>query len=73
MEKEHHAPVPAIIQRDVEFCMGSLEEGGLVDEEDKVHLHLLVVAPERPAVDKLLAKQVLVPLIKATDKDVGCF
>ena len=33
-------------------------------QEDKVHLHLLMVAPERPAVDKLLAKEVLVPNIK---------
>ena len=28
-------------------------------------LHLLVVAPERPAVDKLLAEKVLVPDVKA--------
>jgi hypothetical protein len=56
-EKEHHAPVPVIIQGDVEFGTGPLEEGGRGDEEDKVHPHLLVVAPEWPAVDKLLAKK----------------
>ena len=30
---------------------------GRENEEDKVHQHLLVVAPERPAVDKLLAQE----------------
>ena len=51
---------------------GPLEKRGRGDEEDKVHPHLLVVAPERPAVDKLLAKKVLVPDIKAAeDLDFG--
>jgi hypothetical protein len=45
----------------------SLKERGRGNEEDKVHLHLLVVAPERPAFDKLLAKEVLVPDIKAAE------
>ncbi len=31
------------------------------------HTHLLVVGPERPAVDKLLAKEVLVPYVKAAE------
>ena len=31
------------------------------------HTHLLVVGPERPAVDKLLAKEVLVPDVKAAE------
>ena len=52
-EQEHHAPVPAIIQGDVEFCAGPLKERGRGNEEDKVHPHLLVVTPERPAVDNL--------------------
>ena len=54
-EQEHHAPVPAILQGCVEFGPGPLKEGWRGDEEDIVHPHLLVVAPERPAVDKLLA------------------
>ena len=66
-EQEHHAPVPAIIQGDVEFGAGPLKERGRGNEEDKVHTHLLVVAPEGPAVDKLLAKKVLVPNIKAAE------
>ncbi len=49
----------------------SLKERGRGNEEDKVHPHLLVVAPEvgpeRPAFDKLLAKEVLVPDIKAAE------
>ena len=32
---------------------------GRGNEEDKVHPGLFVVAPERPAIDKLLAKEVL--------------
>ena len=44
------------------------------DEEDKVHPHVLVVAPEWPAVDKLCAKKVLVPNIKAAeDLNFGSF
>ncbi len=66
-EQEHHAPVPAILQGCVEFRPAPLKEGGLGNEEDKVHPHLLVVAPERPAVDKLLAQEVLVPDIKAAE------
>ena len=66
-EQEHHAPVPAIIQGCVEFGPAPLKEGGRGNEEDKVHLHLLVVAPERPAVDKLCAQEVLVPDIKAAE------
>ena len=31
------------------------------------HTHLLVVGPERPAVDKLLAEEVLVPDVKAAE------
>ena len=31
------------------------------------HSHLLVVSPERPAVDKLLAEEVLVPYVKAAE------
>jgi hypothetical protein len=54
------------------FGAGPLEKRGRGDEEDIVHPHLLVVAPERPAVDKLLAKKVLVPDIKAAeDLDFG--
>ena len=66
-EQQQHAPVPAAIQGRVEFGAGPLEKRGRGDEEDKVHPHLLVVAPERPAVDKLLAKKVLVPDIKAAE------
>jgi hypothetical protein len=66
-EQEHHAPVPAILQGCVEFGPSPLKERGRGNEEDKVHPHLLVVAPERPAVDKLLAKEVLVPDIKAAE------
>ncbi len=69
-----HAPVPAAFQGSVEFGAGPLKERGRGDEEDKIHPHLLVVAPERPAVDKLLAKEVLVPDIKAAeDMDFGPF
>jgi hypothetical protein len=60
-EQEHHAPVQVC----VEFGQGLLKERGRGNEEDKLHPHLLVVAPERPAVDKLLAKEVHVPDIKA--------
>ena len=71
-EQQQHAPVPAAIQGRVEFGAGPLEKRGRGDEEDKVHPHLLMVAPERPAVDKLLAKKVLVPDIKAAeDLDFG--
>ena len=66
-EQKHHAPVPATFQGRVEFSAGPLKERGRGDEEDKIHPHLLVVAPERPAVDKLLAKEVLVPDIKAAE------
>jgi hypothetical protein len=66
-EQEHHAPVPAILQGCVEFGEGPLKERGRGNEEDKVHHHLLVVAPKGPAVDKLLAKEVLVPDIKAAE------
>jgi hypothetical protein len=62
-----HAPVPAAFQGRVEFGAGPLKERGRGDEEDKIHPHLLVVAPERPAVDKLLAKEVLVPDIKTAE------
>ena len=36
-------------------------------EEDIVHPHFVVVAPERPAVDKLHAEKVLVPDIQAAE------
>jgi len=71
-EQQQHAPVPAAIQGRVEFGAGPLEKRGRGNEEDKVHPHLLVVAHERPAVDKVLAKKVLVPDIKAAeDLDFG--
>ena len=66
-EQEHHTPVPAIFQGHVEIGAGPLKERGRGNEEDKVHLDLLVMAPERSAVDKLLAKEVLVPDIKAAE------
>jgi hypothetical protein len=66
-EQEHHTPVPAVIKGDV--STGPLEERGRGDEEDIVHLHLVVVAPERPAVDKLLAEKVLVSTIKAAEDE----
>ena len=66
-EQQQHAPVPAAFKGHVEFGAGPLKERGRGDEEDKVHPHLLVVAPERPAVDKLLAQEVLVPDIKAAE------
>ena len=66
-KQEHHAPVPARIQGGVEFGAGPLKERGRGNEEDIVHPHLVVVAPERPAVDKLLAEEVLVPDIKAAE------
>ena len=66
-EQEHHAPEPAILQGCVEFGPAPLKEGGRGNEEDKVHPHLLVVAPERPAVDKLRAQEVLVPDIQAAE------
>jgi hypothetical protein len=73
-EQKQHAPVPAAFQGRVEFGVGPLKERGRGDEEDKIHPHLLVVAPERPAVDELLAKEVLVPYIKAAeDLDFGPF
>ncbi len=73
-EQQQHAPVPGAIQGHVEFGAGPLKERGRGDEEDKVHPHLLVVAPERPAVDKLLAEEVLVPDIKAAEYlDFGPF
>jgi hypothetical protein len=53
---------PAAIQGHVEFGAGPLKERGRGNEVDKVHPHLLVVAPERPAVDKLLAKKSLCPI-----------
>ncbi len=31
------------------------------------HTHLLVVNPERPAVDKLLSKEILVPTVKMAE------
>ena len=71
-EQEHHAPVPAIIQGGVEFGAGPLKERGRGNEEDKIHPHLLVVAPERPAVDKLCAQKVLVPDIKAAEYQGVC-
>ena len=46
---------------------GSLKERGRGNEEDIVHPHLVVVAPERPAVDKLLAEEVLVADIEAAE------
>jgi hypothetical protein len=47
---------------------------GAGDEEDKVHPHLLMVAPEWPAVDKLQAEEVLVHNIKAAeDLNLGPF
>ena len=66
-EQEHHPPVPAIVQCHVEFCAGHLKEQGRGNEEDKVHPDLFVVAPERPAVDKLLAEKVLVSNIKPAE------
>ena len=67
-EQQHqHAPVPAAIQGRVEFGAGPLKKRGRGHQEDKVHPHLLVVAPERTPVDKLLAKKVLVPDIKAAE------
>jgi hypothetical protein len=54
----HHAPVPAIIrvQGCVELGPAPLEERGWINKENKVHLHLLVVAPERPAAAELSAQ-----------------
>jgi hypothetical protein len=73
-EQKQHAPVPAVLQCQVEFGSGPLKEWGRRDEEDKVHPHLRVVATERPAVDKLLAQEVLVPYIKAAeDLNFGSF
>ena len=66
-EQEQHPPVPAIVQGHVKFGAGPHKERGRGNEEDKVHPDLFVVAPERPAVDKLLAKEVLVPNIKAAE------
>ena len=68
-------PVPtAILQGCVKFGPAPLKERGRGNEEDKVHPHLLVVALEWPAVDKLLAKEVLVPDIKAAeDLNLGPF
>jgi len=66
-EQEHHAPVPAIFQSDVELCAGFIAKRGRWHEEDIVHPHFVVVAPERPAVDKLHAEKVLVPDIQAAE------
>jgi hypothetical protein len=66
-EQKHHPSVPAIIQGCVKFGPAPLKERWWGNEEDKVHPHMLVVAPERPAVDKLQAKEVLVPNIKAAE------
>jgi hypothetical protein len=66
-EQKQHAPIPAVLKGHVEFGAGPLKERGRRDEEDKVHPHLSMVAPERPAVDKLCAQKVLVPDIKAAE------
>ena len=66
-KQENHTPIPAIIQCDVEFSAGSLEEWGRRNKEDKVHPHMLVVAPKRPAVDKLFAKEVFVSNVQAAE------
>ena len=73
-EQEHDAPVPAIFQAGFKLGASSHEERWRWNEEDKVHPHLLVVAPERPAVDKLNAEEVLVPNIKtAENMNLGPF
>ena len=66
-EQQHHAPVPAIVQCDVELCTGFLAKRGRGYEEDIVHPHFVVVAPERPAVCQLHAEKVLVPDIQAAE------
>ena len=58
-EQQQHAPVPAAVQGRVKFGAGPLKKRGRRHEENKVRPHLLVVAPERPAVDKLLAIKVI--------------
>ena len=63
----NHTPEPAIIQCDVEFSVGSLEEWGWRNKEDKVQPHVLMVAPKRPAVDKLVAKAVFVSNVQAAE------
>ena len=66
LKQENHTPVPAIIQGDVEFSAGSLEEWGQ-RKEDKVHPHMLVVAPKRPAVDKPFAYEVFVSNVQEAE------
>ena len=70
-EQKQHAPVPAVLQGHVKFGAGPLKERGRGDEEDKVHSHVLVVAPEWPAVDKLCAKKVLVPAEEAQGEETS--
>ena len=72
-KQENHTPVrarravPSIIQHDVEFSAGSLEERGRGNKEDKVHPHMLAMALEWPAVDKLLAEEVFMPNVQAAE------
>ena len=66
-KQEDHTPVPAITQRDVEFSAGFLEERGRGNKEDKVHPHMLAMALEWPAVDKLLAEEVFMPNVQAAE------
>ena len=64
-EKEHHTPIPAAVQACFELGAGPLEEWRRLDEENKVHPHVVVMASKGFAGDKLAAKEVLVTYVKA--------
>ena len=68
--QENNPPVPAVFQGRFEFSKGPLEERRRGNKEDKVHPQIGVVAPRPPAVDKLIAKEVLVPNVQAA-KDLN--
>ena len=58
----------------VTLSSGFLAKRGRGSVEDIVHPHFVVVAPERPAADKLHAEKVLVPDIQAAeDLNLGPF
>ena len=63
-EEEHHTPIPTAVQAYFKRGAGSLVERRRRDEENKVHPHI-VMTWKGPAVDKLVAKEVLVTCVKA--------
>ena len=67
-EKEHHTPIPTAVQACFELGAGPLTplvEWRRRDEENKVHLHVGVMAGNGFGVDELATKEVLVTYVKA--------